>query len=259
MIPHKLHFVCLQPDGGKQPFLFCHWAAIRSAQLANPGWTTTVWVNREPAGKYWDAIRPHVNVQTIKPPTEVFGNPIPHVAHKCDWIRLQVLKDHGGVYLDMDTITVKGFDIFVTPPVSMVRETANGSTIGLCNAFIAAEPGAEFIHDWIEKFRGFRSTGRDAYWNEISVKCPHELYQDGGDCFVFPSCHFFVPDWTPDGLAAMFDRVESFPHAWGHHLWGSLSWSILSKCDEHNYESKQCTYATLLKRHLDHEIRSELF
>jgi hypothetical protein len=167
---------------------------------------------------------------------------------------LQVLKQHGGVYLDMDTITVKGFDTFVTPPVSMVAETANGSTIGLCNAFIAAEPGAKFVDDWIEKFRGFRSIGRDSHWNESAVQWPHELHQGGGDCCVFPPCHFMTPDWTPDGLAAMFDRVESFPHAYGHHLWESFSWPILSKYNEHNYDKIHNTYSQLLIRTVGPEV-----
>jgi hypothetical protein len=259
MIPHKLHFIFgLTPNFGGKPFSFVHWAAIRSAQLANPGWETTVWVKYIPTGRYWDAIIPHVQVKHVRTPDFVYGNEIRHVAHKCDWLRLQILRDHGGVYLDMDTITVKGFDTFVTPPVSMVAETANGSTIGLCNAFIAAEPEAEFIHDWIEKFRGFRSVGHDEYWNESAVKWPHELYQGGGDCFAFLPSNFMIPDWTHDGLAAMFNRVESFPRAYGHHLWESFSWEpYLSRYTPENYRDFHCTYSRLLNEVLANEIRSD--
>jgi hypothetical protein len=140
----------------------------------------------------------------------------------------------------------------------MISETANGQGVGLCNAFIAAENWTSFIGDWIEKFRNFRSTGHDAYWNESAVKWPHELHQGGGDCCVFPSCHFMTPDWTPDGLAAMFNRMESFPHACGHHLWESFSWEpYLSRYTPESYRDFHCTYSRLLNEVLANEIRSD--
>lgn len=256
MIPKRLHFIfVLTPDFGGKHFSFAHWAAIRSAQLANPGWTTTFWCNHEPDNRYFDAIRPHIGIEYIDPPDEVFGNPIPHPAHKCDWLRLQVLKQFGGVYLDLDTITVKPFDQLITPPVTMVAETAHGDTIGLCNAFIASEPGAKFIDDWIEKFRGFRSKGQDEYWNELSVKCPHQLFRDDGECLSFPATAFMKPDWTPQGVAAMFTETHEFPHAYGHHLWESASWPYMQQYSPETYRETDCTYSRLLERHLADEIR----
>ena len=40
--------------------------------------------------------------------TDVFGNEVEHFAHKADVIRLEALRDWGGVYLDTDVMVIKG-------------------------------------------------------------------------------------------------------------------------------------------------------
>jgi hypothetical protein len=257
MIPKRLHFIFgLTPDFGGKPFSFAHWAAIRSAQIANPGWSTTLWCKYEPDNRYFDAIRPHIGIEYIEPPDSVFGNPIPHPAHKCDWLRLQVLKQFGGVYLDLDTITVKGFHELLryqTRPL-MIEEHAHGRKIGLCNAFIASWPNSTFIDQWIEKFRGFRSTGHDQYWNESAVKWPQQIFDEHATAWTGHAQTFMQPDWTPPGIKAMFAESHEFPHAFGHHLWESFSWPYLQQITPETYRSIPCTYTKLLKRHLETEI-----
>lgn len=256
MIPKKLHFIFgLSPDFGGKPFSFVHWAAIRSAQIANPGYATSFWCNHEPDNRYFDAIRPFVTIKYIEPPDTVFNRPIPHVAHKCDWLRLQILKEHGGIYLDVDTITLKPYEPVIESPCTMAVETCNGATVGLCNAFIAAEPNASFIVDWIEKFREFRSMGREQHWNESAVQWPHQLWRKGGECRTLLPSSFMLPDWTHEGIRKMFVERHEFPRAIGHHLWESISWPYLQQYTPESYQDQACTYADLLDRYLGTEIK----
>lgn len=256
MIPRNLHFIFgLTPDFGGKPFSFCHWAAIRSAQLANPGWHTSFWCIHEPAGRYFDAIQKHVEILHVEPFNEVFGNLIPHPAHKCDWLRLQVLNNHGGVYLDLDTITTQPFDRILTPPATMFAENVSGDTIGLCNAFVAAEAGSAFVREWIAKFKDFRSSGHDAYWNESAVKWPHELWRKGADVTAQLPSYFLKPDWTE--IPQLFEEVREFPLAIGHHLWESFAWPYLQRYSPETYREFDCTYSRLLEKCLGPEIRAE--
>lgn len=256
MIPRNLHFIFgLTPDFGGKPFSFCHWAAIRSAQLANPGWHTRFWCIHEPSNRYFDAIRKHVEIMHVEPFDTVYGNPIPHPAHKCDWLRLQVLNEHGGVYLDLDTITTKGFDAWLAEsPGSMVVEQVDDNTIGLCNALIAAEPGADFIHRWIGKFKGFRSAGHDGLWNESAVKWPHQVWLEKPNFHTMRPATFLKPDWTQ--IPQLFEQVREFPLAIGHHLWESFSWPYLQRYSPETYRDVDCTYSRLLEKHLGEEIRT---
>ena len=70
----------------------------------------------EPSGWYWDQFKQRVNdsgttrleMVQQRDVTQVFGNPVEHFAHKADVLRLEVLRDYGGVYLDVDVLVVKG-------------------------------------------------------------------------------------------------------------------------------------------------------
>lgn len=40
--------------------------------------------------------------------TEIFGRKVEKLAHKADVIRLEVLRDYGGIYLDTDMFVLRG-------------------------------------------------------------------------------------------------------------------------------------------------------
>ena len=261
MIPKRIHFVWINSKAcGTPEFGFPQWVAVRSAVKANPDHKVYVWTNHDPAGKYWQAIQPLIECMPIWPPDSAHGNEIPHPAHKTDLTRIKLLYHWGGVYLDMDTITVKSFDSILdrNSPI-MVREVVGGQFVGLCNAFIASPPFAPFLSQWDDKFAEFSSKGRDDKWNESGVQWPAQIQAENPSlCDTLPETAFFVPDWSPDGVAAMFDRCEEYPDAYGHHLWSAITHERLKEFDETNYESKPCTYTNLIRKHLHDEIRSEL-
>lgn len=40
----------------------------------------------------------------------IFGTPVKHYAHKADIVRMEALLRWGGIYLDIDVITLRPFD-----------------------------------------------------------------------------------------------------------------------------------------------------
>lgn len=100
--------------------------------------------------------------------TQVFGNPIDHYAHKADVIRLEVLRDYGGVYSDMDVLILRGtrlqspeapsliylFVLDLAPlyvhDAVMAMESQpdldpSREPSGLCNAVILSKPFSSFV------------------------------------------------------------------------------------------------------------------
>lgn len=258
MIPKKLHFIYgLSQDFGGKPFSFCHWAAIRSAQINNPDYETHFWYHYKPETFYFQDLESSLISHKIDLPTEVFGNPIPHVAHKTDFLRLKVLNEFGGVYQDLDTITVKSFDSLLKHNFVIAQETMDGETIGLCNAVILAEPNNPFIEAWLEKFRGFRSRGRDEFWNESAVLWPWQLYSTKKyDITVLPPESFLMPDWSQNGLDAMFIKNEQFPEAFTHHLWETFSWNVIRNVNERNFTYFNHSYSNIMKRLFSGQVGS---
>jgi hypothetical protein len=69
-----------------------------------------------PNGEYWErlvAAAPTVveAVGDCRTVTEIFGRPVTqHMAHKSDVIRLEIMMNQGGIYLDSDMFVLKPFD-----------------------------------------------------------------------------------------------------------------------------------------------------
>ncbi len=259
-VPQKIHFIFgLAPDFGGKPFSFMHWAAIKSARKLNPSYEVFYWTCFLPVDNhYFDDILEDVVIKNIIPPTKIFDKSIHHIAHQADVIRLQILKEHGGIYLDLDTITVKSFEPFLYNKFSICiqRHKESGQVEGLCNAIMFSEPQAKFVCRWLEEYRSFRSKGRDQYWDEHSVKVPLTLSKQFSDedITVWPTEYFLYPDYTPAGLKKLFIENLKFEQAYAHHLWEQLSWGAVSRINENNLTHLSNSYTQMVLNILADEV-----
>ena len=156
--------------------------AIRSALQVNKGFVAKLYYNCAPNSRYWDLVKPDIELVHVDAPDEVFGNPVKLFAHKTDVLKLQLLLEHGGIYLDLDTICQRPFDPLLDGRVVLGYEEAiaNGSrtTVGLCNATIISPPRSEFLHLWYEAYRNFVGGPSGDAWNKFSVQIPMQLARD---------------------------------------------------------------------------------
>ena len=114
MIPKIIHF-CYGFDknfGGK-PFSIFHYIAIRSAFEVNKPVEIFLYYKYEPEGVWWEKAKKFAVTEKVEPPETIKGKTLNHYAHKSDVMRLQILKEKGGIYLDMDTVCKKPFDILL--------------------------------------------------------------------------------------------------------------------------------------------------
>ncbi|WP_395734027.1 glycosyltransferase family 32 protein [Prosthecobacter sp.] len=240
MIPNIIHFVFgLSSDFGGRPFSFIHYLAIKTAWECNKPETIFFHYAHEPSGEWWDLAKPFLTLNQIEIPTEIFGNPLMHYAHAADIIRLEVLLEHGGVYLDMDVLTLCSFAPLLRHPSVMARERPGG----LCNAVIFAAKGSEFIRRWYDSYTSFRSKGKDEFWSEHSVEVPFQLATEnpesvhvlGQRAFFWPTYHQF---WMLFGVSSKRSFLERMVgrlmqpvvyfsikrQAFGLHLYESIWW-----------------------------------
>jgi hypothetical protein len=263
MIPKKIHFIYgLSEDYGKMPFSFFHWAAIKSAKKMNPDYEIYYWYKNLPNSRYMDSlINDGIIFKEIEVvPTHIFGNELCCVAHKADILRLEILNQIGGIYLDIDTITVKSFDELLDNKCVMARESIEGIVDGLCNAVILAQPQTKFINVWYDSYRTFRSRGQNPnlpndYYVEHSVWKPLEIAKTIPDeITILPMQSFFYPDWRDESLHKLFNERLIFKDAYVHHLWESKCYNILNAFNEYNYKDKNCSYSDMLTKILESEI-----
>jgi hypothetical protein len=230
MIPRIVHFCFFRDEGPARDLALHEYMAIRSALEHIRPDQIFFHNNVEPSGRYWECLRSRVTRLPCTPPEEIFGRRLHHFAHKADVVRLKALREHGGIYLDMDTICRRSFDPLLGAPCVLGLQQDPHGRPGLCNAVILAEPGASFLEEWFETYRTFRAVGRDENWDEHSVRIPWRLARiksDGTtertDLRVEPPSSFFEPVYSPIMLKQLFEQVMPFPNAYCHHLWESFS------------------------------------
>ena len=174
-IPRIVHFVFgLRPQD--EPFHLVHYLAITSCREVVRPDEIHLHCNELPYGFYWDLVRPFVTLHRVDPVREVTEFPyddpvVAHYsyAHQADFVRLDVLAEHGGMYADIDTA-------FVAPPRDELWEQScvigrerdvldprtNRARPSCSNALIMAEPGAPFVRAVARRASPARSTARGA-------------------------------------------------------------------------------------------------
>lgn len=274
MIPNILHFVFgMAPDFGGKPFSLVHYLSVRSAVDLNKPSAAFFHYQYEPEGEWWEKAKPLLTLNKIMAPDSFMGRPLFHVAHKADVVRLQVLKETGGIYLDLDTICIKPLTGLLHYSFAIGQELKaayvpknwrqrlkvklgliryNNTATGLCNAVLISEKNSGFVTLWLNEYKSFRSKGRDKFWNEHSVQVPERLAALHPEMITQLNPYaFHYPLYDNAGLKSMFEEVREFPKAYLHHLWESFSWGdYLSKLTIEGIKNNDTTYNLIAQRFL---------
>jgi Glycosyltransferase sugar-binding region containing DXD motif len=226
-IPKILHYCFgMDPSFGGKPWSLVHYVCVKSAIERIKPAQAYIYYEYEPTGAWWQQTQKMLTSVKINAPRQIFGNPLQHVAHRADIVRLEALIRQGGIYLDTDVLVHQPFDHLLKNSVVMGEEGINAE-YGLANAVIMAEPGAPFLKRWYEEYRSFRYKGEDEYWNEHSVRIPlalSKLHQN--EVRVLPHTAFYWPLWTDEHLKLIYGSpAASVERSWlANHLWESKAW-----------------------------------
>lgn len=279
MIPNIVHFVFgMDRQFSAKPFSLSHYLAVKSVMEVNTPGAVFFHYQYEPEGEWWEKLKQLAILKKVEAPQSFMGRPLYHAAHKADVIRLQALYEYGGIYLDLDTICVKPLSDLLSyrfvigqelnlPHVPKNRRQEIKLTVrkklgladkllspkpGLCNAVLLAEKNNEFISNWMEEYKSFRSKGRDKYWNEHSGKVPLKLIgRYPGMATLLSPYAFHYPLYNAAGMKSMFEEVTEFPESYLHHLWESFSWEpYLKNLTVKEIFEKDTTYNLIARRFL---------
>lgn len=228
MIPDIFHFVYgFRPQ--TEPFPLIHFLAIRSCLEVNRPQQVMVHCAERPWGPWWDRLDGDITVVDATPATEVdthhYDARVPEIyryAHHADFVRLDVLIDHGGIYADIDTVFIRRFpDELRAHPFVAGRESDLNGEASVGNAVLAAEPGAAFTQRW----RGAMADALDG-WSDHSTILPARLaavYPT--EVHLEPAVTFYPFNHRPLDLLRLLQVDEPVPpEAISTHLWEHLWW-----------------------------------
>ncbi|MBV9951606.1 MAG: glycosyl transferase [Acidimicrobiia bacterium] len=231
-VPNIVHLVFgLRPQ--VEPFHLLHYLCVESCRRRLRPERIFLHYRHLPWGVYWDLARPHLELHEVDLVPEVSAVPasasVPdeyRYAHHADFVRLDALIEHGGIYADIDTL------FLAAPPASLfqasfaigreppVRDEVTGETRpSLCNALMLAAPGSPFAVAW----RAQMAEHMNGTWSNHSGFLAQRLCDAmPAEVVVVPQSEFLPYPPSRDGLAALFERDEPAPAASSIHLWEHL-------------------------------------
>ena len=154
MIPNIFHLIYFYKENVEFPLT--HSITVNSVRMLNNPDKIYFYSDRVPEGKYWEKISPYVELVKVKAPEYVFDRKLYHLAHKSDVLRLQILMEQGGIYIDMDVICKKPFTNLLKHDMVLGKQ-GRWRRMGLCNGVILANKDSEFLRIWYNEFRNFRN------------------------------------------------------------------------------------------------------
>lgn len=236
-IPRHFHFIFgMRPQN--EPFHLVYYLCLESCLQVNRPERISLYYHYEPYGPWWDLIQDRITTVRV-PLNELVANTNysnRHIgknlryAHHADFVRVEKLYQHGGVYADIDTLFIRPLSVdlynhsFVLGREDRVTNPRTGeSWDSLCNAFIMSEPGAEFARIWLERM----PVVFDGSWSDHSCKLAQIIYDEYPQhIHVEPPSSFYPYMWTRGDMRALLEEChDDWNGAYSVHLWNHLWWS----------------------------------
>ena len=250
-IPRIFHFV--YGFKGPEDFPFYAYVAIKTALQHNPGFRAVFHYCHEPYGRWWEAAKSLVVPHRISDFEYFRTAHLYHYAHKSDVVRLIALSTIGGIYLDIDTITLAPFDRLLSEQFVMgVQPSSPMCRGGLCNAVMLSQPGSAFVERWISEYTHFRSKGRDKYWDFHSVRLPAYIYRNT-DMPITVEDHstFFPMLWNEVGKYVFRPAGDKYRGMFSNtlciHLWNGFNEQKLNSIDPEYVATSSSLYASFAR------------
>jgi mannosyltransferase OCH1-like enzyme len=179
---------------------------------------------------FWSLIKKHVTLVRTAAPTEFRGIPLDSYQYKADVIRLEKLIEFGGVYVDLDVLSLRPFTKFFEHNLVLgVESSDDPNTVELdkinsiTNAVLLAEPQNPFLMSWYEKLA--ENMTEDKPWAYHAVCLPKEILENEEHNYHLEPKTTFMPFCFRD--AYIFDedqrdKQKELAYSTTIHLWETI-------------------------------------
>lgn len=187
-VPNIAHFIWITGPKSR-PFSYINMLAVMAAKAYGGFDKIIMHTNKPPEGNpHWDRAAPLFEISPIKAPDRVGDVVLEYVQYQSDTLRLDIMIEHGGYYLDTDTFVLRSMEPFRRNKLTLCRESPDS----IAMAPIIAKPQSEFLKIWRDKIPEYMATGK---WASHAVNLPHDLQEQHPFlCLVMPQAAFFPTD-----------------------------------------------------------------
>jgi hypothetical protein len=262
-----------------EEFSFVYFMSIYSNYMINRPDIIYFHYQYEPYGYWWEKSRKYIKLNYIKCDDMAWGRKkILKYAHKADKVRLDILYKYGGIYMDIDTITIRPYkNIFNDNGImnNGINYTINDTDciIGIqeenylnrgltlyCNAILISARNSKFIEKWIEMYEKYFVTDG---WCEASVHLPQKVInkldeKTRNKIRILSQDYFYKPSYNE--VDKIFEEIytssklEEYNNLLTLHLWNTFSNKYYKEINNNGFywsfkEKHQSTlYADCIKK-----------
>lgn len=239
MIPNIIHFIYgMEENNSKEEFLFPYYLSIYSSYIVNNPEKIYIHYYYQPYGLWWDKLKeiPAVEFVKVELPTHIGRHTIEKTIHRADILRMNVLYNVGGVYMDIDTISVRPYkELLQYKTVLGLEHAYKKGTVdkenykGICNAVLLTEPKSDFFTEWLKLYeKWFNPKG----WAEACVILPKKIadrkFKDNSHVKVLQPEFFFSPHWS-ETRKIFKDNYDIPEQLITLHYWSTCSFDFYKK------------------------------
>ena len=252
MIPNNIHFIFF----GFTEFINVHYMAIKSALTVHKPNKIFLHYTHPPTNNpYWDEIATLVELVYVEAPEHINGVPLTSFQYKADIVRLETLIQQGGIYLDIDVISIKPFgDLLNNSCVLGIEAIDDSESVdihqarSITNAVIMCEPNHPFIIEWLNKTA---ENITDKPWAHHAVCLPLEILKEGTyDVHVEPQRSFMPFDFNDRYIfynnPANINRLDN---SYTVHLWETIWYDELKLIDNNYLDTVDNLFTQLFRHH----------
>jgi len=168
-----------------------------------------------PVGPWWQFARhsvAHLLLVPYQRPTSIYNRSLLVPEHQSDVVRLTVLEQYAGLYVDLDVIIVRSLESLLAYDVIMGAE----SPLMLGSGFIlVTRTNATFIQLWRQAYTNFD----DSDWNRHSVYVPMELARRHPDLVHVEWFTINRPNWNERQWLYENGKLWDWSENYAVHLW----------------------------------------
>ena len=199
MIPKTLHFIWIGDQSKKPERCIDTWVQ------KNRDYKVKIWGNNEVQGTNWKNYR-QLHDMLIKK----------DFAGASDVMRYEILYEHGGVYVDADSVCLKPLeDWLLDCDAFAVWEQEHMRNNLIANGFLGGVPGADFLKRCVDEVARRDCTEDKLAWLITGPMLVTDVYfKERPNLTVYPS-HFFLPKHHTG-----YESVAT-GHRFADHIWGS--------------------------------------
>jgi hypothetical protein len=234
---YYIHFIFF----GYTEFEYIHYIAILSAIKYNPNAKVNLFYYKESNNKYWNEIKGLCNMIYTIPPDYANNKEITHYQYKADFLRLEILYNYGGVYLDIDVITLKSYENLINYSCCLSGEKYIDDIIkfsnnpenfaSVTNAIIICKKKDPFIKEWLDQTS--KQYMNNNIWAWHAVILPLELIKTNSFNVHIEPVESFIPfDFRCHDILNNNNNNLDISRSYCFHLWETIWDSYLKKYKE---------------------------